>query len=126
MLILSACEKRPAVKLAGTYTGTMEIPGFGNYENSEVVITGPALSRAIITFKKFPLASDSDITLYAVRVENDSEKYTISYSGSVIPGMECVLTGGSEGGKLNLEIIIEAGGNNFTAIYSGIREEDSN
>jgi len=125
MLILSACEKEPAVKLAGTYTGTLDISGFSTYENSEVVITGPALSRAIITFKKFPLASDSDITIYAARVENDTEKYTISYTGSVIPGMECTLTGNSQGGNLSLDIIIEAGGTNFSLNYTGIKEADN-
>lgn len=121
MLILSACEKEPAVKLAGTYTGKMDISGFGTYENSEVVITGPALSRAIITFKKFPLASDSDITIYAARVESDPEKYTISYTGSVIPGMECNLTGNAQSGNLSLDIIIEAGGTAFSLNYTGKR-----
>lgn len=124
MLILTACEKGPAVKLAGTYTGTMDISGFGIYENSEVVITGPALSRAVITFKKFPLASDSDVTIYAARVESDPEKYTISYTGSVIPGMECNLTGNAQGGNLSLDIIIEAGGTSFLLNYTGKREGD--
>lgn len=119
MLILFSCEKGPAVKLDGTYSGTMVISGIGTYENSEVVITGPALSRALITLKKFPLAADSDVTIYAARVESAPEKYTISYTGSVIPGMECTLTGNAQGGNLSLDLIIEAGGTAFSLNYTG-------